>query len=63
MFLGTSTLPPYRPEEDGEDLQACHQEHLRERDAGQGWAQAGPGQGRPAEHEHQPGWQGCTGIF
>ena len=63
MFSGPSTLSPYRPEEDGQDLQTCHQEHVRERDAGQGGTQARPRQGCPPEHEHQPGWQGRTGTI
>ena len=39
-LTGPGAMPPHRAEEDGQDLQAGDQEHLRARDAGPGRLEA-----------------------
>jgi hypothetical protein len=51
---GSGPLSSHRSDEDGEDLPAGDEEHVRAGDVRPGRPQAGPGQGCPPEHEHQP---------
>ena len=58
LLPGSGSLPPHWAEQGGEGIPPDHQELVRAGDVRPGQLEAGPGQGRAAEHERpreQPG--------
>lgn len=58
ISTGPGPVSPNRPAEDGQSVPTALPQHIRAGNVRQGLPEVGPGQGTPAEYEHNTGRQG-----